>query len=128
MEGSGMTETTAELRMVAIFRGDIVMPVGKVATQAGHAFLSAWRSAYDRDAGTATAYANDMQTKIVLVARDLPCLEIIAAKATARGVPWAMITDAGRTVFPEPTVTALGLGPMTKTDCNALTRGLDMMP
>ena len=113
--------------MVAIFRADLDLPPGKLAVQAGHAFLTAWRKAYAADEAAAADYANDIQTKVVLVAPDLATLERIAAKATERGVPSALITDAARTVLPEPTVTVLGLGPMSKTDCNALTRGLRML-
>lgn len=113
--------------MVAIFRADLDLPPGKLAVQAGHAFLTAWRKAYAADADTALDYADDVQVKIVLLAPDLAALERIAAKAKQRGVPTAMITDAARTVLPEPTVTVLGLGPMSKTDCNALTRGLQML-
>jgi peptidyl-tRNA hydrolase len=116
-----------ELRMVAIFRADLDLPPGKLAVQAGHAFLTAWRNAYASDEDSALDYANDMQTKIVLLAPDLATLERIEAKAKKRGVHTALITDAARTVLLEPTVTVLGLGPMSKTDCNALTRGLEML-
>jgi peptidyl-tRNA hydrolase len=114
-------------RMVAIFRADLALPVGKLAAQAGHAFLSAWRAAALADHNYAQRYADGDQTKIVLQAADLTALLRIAAKAAQRDVPYVMITDAARTVLTEPTVTVLGLGPMSKTDCNALTRGLIML-
>ncbi len=116
--------TDGELRMVAVFRADLRLPPGKMAAQAGHAFLTAWRQA---EPGLAREYAESAQVKIVLEAPDLVALERIAAKAVRRGVPMALITDAARTVLPEPMVTVLGLGPMTKTDSNALTRGLNLL-
>jgi PTH2 family peptidyl-tRNA hydrolase len=113
--------------MVAIFRADLQLPPGKMAVQAGHAFLTAWRKALMHGYDAAFDYADGLQVKIVLLAPDLAALERIKAKAEQRGVPAALITDAARTVLPEPTVTVLGLGPMSKTDCNALTRGLEML-
>lgn len=117
----------SETRMVAIFRADLPLPPGKMAAQAGHAFLSAWRLALKDNAENAMSYADAAQVKIVLLAPDLPTLERIQGKAHQRGVPAVLITDAARTVLPEPAVTVLGLGPMSKTDCNALTRGLEML-
>lgn len=120
-----MTDTTdIEYRMVAIFRADLPLPPGKMAAQAGHAFLTAWRQS---DPTIARLYADAMQVKIVLLAPDLATLERIETKAKQRGVPSALIIDAARTILPEPTVTVLGLGPMTKTDSNALTRGLKLL-
>lgn len=118
------SDKTIDYRMVAIFRADLPLPPGKMAAQAGHAFLTAWRQA---DPIFAADYAENGQTKIVLLALDLPALLRIKAKANQRGVSAALITDAARTVLSEPTITVLGLGPMSKTDCNALTRGLEMM-
>lgn len=115
------------LRMAAIFRADLAMPPGKLAVQAGHAFLTTWRNFAHRDPEAASHYATASQTKIVLMAPDLAALERIRDKAEQRGVAYSLIVDAGRTVFTEPTVTVLGLGPMSKTDTNALTRGLDML-
>jgi peptidyl-tRNA hydrolase len=111
-------------RMAAIFRADLPLPPGKLAAQAGHAFLTSWRRAVRSAAET---YADAEQTKVVLVAPDEAALRRIAARATERGVACALITDAGRTVLPEPAVTVLGLGPMTRTDYNSLTRGLELM-
>jgi peptidyl-tRNA hydrolase len=75
----------------------------------------------------AEAYADENQAKVVLLAPDLASLERVAAEARSRGIAHAMITDAARTVLKEPAVTVLGLGPMSKTDCNALTRGLQLL-
>jgi peptidyl-tRNA hydrolase len=120
-------QTAAEWRMVAIFCADVPLPAGKLAVQAGHAFLSAWRQAAATDSGKAESYAETSQTKVALLAPNLQTLERIASKAKARNVSAVMITDAARTVLTAPAVTVLGLGPMSRTDCNALTRGLEML-
>jgi peptidyl-tRNA hydrolase, PTH2 family len=116
-----------ELRMVVIFREDLDLPSGKLAAQAGHAFLSSWISFYEKDPNQAMSYAKGSQVKIALVAKDCSQLEAIALKAKNRNVTFAFIADEGRTVVPPGTVTALGLGPMTKQDSNALTRGLKLV-
>lgn len=113
--------------MVAIFRADLTMPVGKLAAQAGHAFLGAWRQAAIRRPELAVGYDADVQMKLCLQAPDADALRRICCRAAARAVPYALITDEGRTVFDGPTLTVLGLGPMTKTDSNALTRGLALL-
>ena len=65
--------------------------------------------------------------KLALLAPDLDALNQIAERAKRRGVAHALITDAGRTVLPVPTITVLGVCPMSKTDSNAITRGLKML-
>lgn len=116
--------SNAALRMAAIFRADLPLPPGKLAAQAGHAFLAAWCLADD---SVVQAYADTGTAKIVLVAPNLAVLERIHSRALQRGVPRALIVDAARTVLKEPTVTVLGLGPMNRTDFNALTRGLNLL-
>ena len=115
----------SELRMAAIFRGDISMPTGKACAQAGHAFLSSWAQCEDRD--MANAYMAEGQTKIVLIAHNVEHLMKIMERAKKRGVSAVLITDHGRTVFNEPTITVLGIGPCSKTNYNNLTRGLTRM-
>ena len=117
---------TTETRMAAIFRADLPLPPGKMAAQAGHAFLTAWRYSRAVSLAAAEEYAEASQAKLVLVAKDEPALLGIAARAARRNVAAALITDSARTVLPVAAVTVLGLGPMSRTDYNALTRGLEM--
>jgi peptidyl-tRNA hydrolase len=113
-----------ELRMAAIFRADCPLPPGKMAAQSGHAFLTAWIGATDREA--ANLYMANSQAKLVFMAPDLATLLKIGERAMRRGVSAALITDLGRTVLAGPTVTVLGLGPMNRTDFNNLTKKLDL--
>lgn len=111
----------SEYRMAAIFRADLPLPPGKMAAQAGHAFVDAWHASCMGDIEASHA-------KMVLVAPDEAALRAVMAKATERGVSSALITDAARTVLKKPTVTVLGLGPMCRSDYNAITRGLKLAP
>ena len=114
-----------ELRMVAVFRADVRLSALKMASQAGHAYLMAFLQAQADGNPLAAEYVAGNHTKISLMAPDLASLERILRKAQDRGVPAVLVTDAGRTELSGPTVTVLGLGPLTKTDSNALTRGLE---
>ena len=111
----------SDVRMCAIFRVDLPLPAGKMAAQAGHAFLSAWQRATPN---ARLVYDLSAQPKLVLLAPDEAALRRIQGKAKERGVAHALITDAAKTVLPAPAVTVLGLGPMSRADYNSLTRGL----
>lgn len=111
--------TDPDLRLVAVFRADLMMPPGKLAVQAGHAYLATYRNA---PAALRAAYDPYAQPKIALIAADERALRAMNISAASLGVSHALITDAGRTVFPEPTVTALGLGPLTRAQSDAVTR------
>ena len=113
--------------MVAVFRADLPLPEGKLAAQAGHAFLGAWCKTYNDRPGMAIDYANGAQVKIVLLTANLGELFRVQEKAEGRLVATYLVVDAARTVLPEPTITVLGIGPMTKTDSNAITRGLALL-
>jgi peptidyl-tRNA hydrolase len=100
------------------------MPPGKMAAQAGHAFLGAFLSS---DGENKTRYASDPPgTKVVLVARDLPRLLTIRDLAQYYGVPYALIEDSGHVLLPffdgSPVVTALGVGPATRKEVGFLKR------
>ncbi len=85
---------------------------GKLATQAGHAYLHCWWDADLRHPEMASAYRDSARAyKITLLAAgDVPLMHLEAAYRSLCGV--ALITDAGLTVFKEPTVTCLGIGPL----------------
>ena len=121
--GAGMS---TDIRMVAVFRTDLRLSALKMASQAGHAYLMTFLQAQAAGHPLASEYAKGSQAKISLAAPDLATLQKILERAQKRGVPAFLVTDEGRTELGKPTVTVLGLGPMTKTDSNALTRGLEM--
>lgn len=114
-----MSSATDELRIAVIFRSDIDMPRGKSEVQFGHAIALVFgQCEHDK----IWFYLSGSQLKLSMEVDDLAAIEKIAEMAERRGVPYAIVKDAGRTVFGEPTITCIGLGPMNKTDCNALTR------
>ena len=97
---------------------------GKMCAQAGHAYLHAfWDSVerfpgqhgYSRDEPSdAECYQNsDHAYKITLIVDTVD--ELKALQEAYRNVcGTSLVTDAGFTVFNEPTITCLGLGPIAE--------------
>lgn len=108
-----------EKRIAVIFRADIAIPRGKAEVQFGHAIARLMQE--HPDAGHEWT-----MVKLSLEVADAHELEKIERRANLRYVPCVRVIDAGRTVFPETTFTCIAIGPMDKTDCNALTRGTTM--
>jgi peptidyl-tRNA hydrolase len=98
------------------------MSAGKCSSQTGHAFLSAFLQA---DAIRQRDYlAAGLGTQVCLGVPSLEKLHAIHARARARGLPCALIEDTGRnTCFHGvPTITAVGIGPITRHELPELRR------
>jgi PTH2 family peptidyl-tRNA hydrolase len=100
-----------DLRIYCLLRMDIEMPVGKIISQCGHGFMGALLKA---DKATVETYLAGSFTKIAVKAKNLAAIQRAKNECDALGIPTALITDAGRTVFNEPTVTCLGIGPVLR--------------
>lgn len=88
---------------------------GKMASQAGHAFVGALVDALQRFNDKATAYIESAAVpKITLVTSEAQLHELWRLYKDSHGV--ALIKDAGRTVFPRPMITALGIGPILESE------------
>ena len=92
---------------------------GKLATQAGHAYLHAFWDATAHDASylenvQAIEYMkSDHAYKITLVVDTVE--ELLELEKEYEGkCGTSLVTDAGFTVFKEPTTTCLGLGPISE--------------
>lgn len=115
-----------KVKMYCIFALESVKKMngirGKMCTQAGHAYLHAFWDADREDASVpvnmkrmqATAYmASDRAYKITLVVDTVDELKALQEKyKDVCGT--SLVTDAGFTVFNEPTKTCLGLGPISE--------------
>ncbi len=100
-----------DLRIYCLIRQDIEMPIGKMLAQSAHGFMGALLKA---DKATVETYLAGSFTKIAIKAKNLAALQRAKTECDALGIPTALITDAGRTVFTEPTVTCLGVGPVLR--------------
>ena len=120
------------MKMYCIFARESIEKMGgnrgKLAAQAGHAFMGAYSDACARGHWDAGAPGEDHWAKIVLAVDTVEDLGRIAAAYKHRKF-WGMklITDAGRTVFDGPTRTCLGIGPLAEDDTGEDIRNLQVL-
>lgn len=107
---------TDELRMYCVMRTDLVMPVPKMLVQAGHAYMSSGIRVLNLNPERFWQWYEHSQAKIALRAKTLDTLLRAQQECETLGVPCALITDEGRTVFTEPTTTCLGIGPLLRVE------------
>ncbi len=117
----------AKVKQVIIIRKDLKMPVGKLAAQVSHASTGAFLKHFTNTNGVLKPNDKDSYrvnvepwltgefTKICLKVDSLEELLEIHAKCIEAKIPVALIKDAAHTVFDQPTLTCLGVGPF-RTD------------
>ena len=118
------------LRLYAIVRMDLGMDTGKIASQAGHAYLGAFLNANsDLQKEYHAEYPTHPGTKVCLEAKNLHHLLRAKGEAEAAGIPTYLVTDSGCPNFfgGEPTITALGLGPACKDQIKQITKRFQLM-
>ncbi len=114
-----MTEDRAfAWKQCLLVRTDVRMSCGKMCAQAAHAAVSAFQKASEE---ARRNWLAEGQKKVVLKAKDERTLHEIRMLAEARGIPAALIQDAGMTELPPGTITALGLGPARSEEMDRIT-------
>jgi len=106
------------------------MSPGKIASQAGHAYLGAFLKCQDLNPQVLAEYLNDFPgTKVCLQSANFDSLLRAKAEAEASGIPCSLITDSGCPDFfaGRPVVTALGLGPARNADIKHITRRFQLL-
>lgn len=106
------------------------MDVGKTASQAGHAYLGAFlNSDLDIQKEYHSEFPNHPGTKVCLSCKNLPHLLRAEEEAKSVGIPCFRVVDSGCKNFfnGEPTITALGLGPATKSQINHITKRFQLL-
>lgn len=115
-------------RLYAITRGDLEMSTGKLAAQAGHAYLNAYLKALNERPEIAEFYQRDgIGTKICLKAKNQDALLKAYEAAKEAGLPCELIIDQhhiipGTDFTGEPIITALGIGPARKHEIHHITK------
>lgn len=104
------------------------MTPGKSASQAGHAFLDAFLTA---PPDKTKAYLDAGGTKIVLAAKDERQLCDIYHAARMAKLPCALVVESGHIMLPvfdgREIVTAVGIGPVDRTEAREITKRLRLM-
>ena len=96
------------MKQAIVARTDIDMGKGKLAAQVAHASLSAYEDTSDR---ARREWKGEGQKKVVLKEAGEQALFELADIAERKGLPHAIIRDAGHTQLDPGTVTALAIGP-----------------
>ncbi|MFB6185718.1 MAG: peptidyl-tRNA hydrolase Pth2 [Halobacteriaceae archaeon] len=111
------------MKQAIVVRSDLDMGVGKLAAQVAHASLKAYENA---DKNQQNKWKSEGQKKVVLKAKNEQQLFELAESANTKGVPNAIISDAGYTQLEQGTVTTLGVGPDDDDNIDAITGELSL--
>ena len=106
------------------------MSAGKIASQAGHAYLGAFLRCQGLFPQLLAEYLKDFPgTKVCLKAKNLEALLHACAEAEHAGIPASLITDSGCPNFFDgrPIITALGLGPANENKIQHITRRFQLL-
>jgi len=122
-----MLNKQEELRIWVAVRRDLDIPAGKLAAQTGHGFVTTIFEAMKMHPDVVNAYMAASQPKIVVWAKNAAELIKVHQACEEAGLPCAIITDAGRTVFPEPTLTVMAVGPCRFIDLPKSMKRLRLM-
>lgn len=111
---------------VVVVRG-LRMGTGKMAAQAGHAFVTAALRAKDYDPSGFRRWYDAGQMKVVLRVDVEKELYPLKGHAEDLGLTTALITDAGHTQLEPGTVTCLGIGPGPSSKIDAVVGHLKLL-
>ncbi len=117
--------------MYAVVRTDLAMEPGKIASQAGHAFVGAFLQ--NQDPSVLAEYHKNLPaspgTKVVLKAPSLCAIERAREELQQLGIPHFQVVDSGCSNFfnGEPVVTALGFGPVRKHQMPKITKRFNLL-
>lgn len=116
--------------MYALIRMDLKMEPGKIASQAGHAFVGVLVKS---DPNVITQYHSEFPespgTKVCLKVPGLAELCRIEYECKLANIPTYKVIDSGCPNFfnGEPTVTALGIGPVIRDQIQNITGHLKLL-
>lgn len=113
-----------EYKQVIVFRSDLELSTGKLAVQAAHASLLAYKKA---DKKLCSEWEQEGMRKITLQVKNEEELLKLFETAKKFKLPAALVKDAGLTEIPAGTTTALGIGPANEKDIDTLTRSLPLL-
>lgn len=108
------------------------MPAGKLAAQAGHAYLGAYLESLQSRADIARFYQRDgIGTKICLKASNEAAILRAYDEAQRAGLPCALIIDQHHQLPPhfngQPIITALGIGPARREEIHHITKRFSLV-
>ena len=100
----------SDIKQVILVRKDLNMGKGKIAAQACHASLGAFKKAIKQTPELVRNWEQGGEAKIVVKVDRSEMIEF-KGWADGEGIPSYMVQDAGRTQLEPGTKTALAIGP-----------------
>ena len=110
-----------------VVRVDLGMSKGKLASQVGHAAVSASEKARKNKYQWWNIWIKEGQMKVVLKVNSSTELENLYKKAKTLDLPCELITDRGLTEIPPGTLTCIGIGPAPVDKVNKVTGDLALL-
>ena len=108
-------------KQVIVVRQDLKMSKGKLAAQAAHAAVEAYKIA---DPDILKEWEDEGSKKVIVAVKDIKELFKVQENAKELDLPCSMIRDAGKTEIPPGTLTAIGIGPDEEKKIDKVTGSL----
>ncbi len=112
-------------KQAIIVRKDIGMGKGKIAAQCAHVAIEAFEKAIEKKANWVNEWKKTGMEKIVL--RVESKAELFSYYKKAKGLPRALIRDAGRTQIKKGTPTCIAIGPAPEKEIDKITSKLKLL-
>ena len=116
-----------KIKQVVIIETDLKMGRGKMAAQAGHAFVIGAERVRKTRPDWYMEWCDSGQKKIVLKVSGLESLHGLKKNAVRAGLPCDEISDAGHTQLDPGTVTCMSIGPAPEGAIDRVTGGLKLL-
>ncbi len=110
-------------KQVIVMRKFPSLRKGKYISQGCHAAIGALMYSHDKEIQEWSLSGN---TKIVVYVESELELRRLRHDCEYAKIPCYLVEDAGRTEFPEPTITALGIGPANSEEIDKITGHLPL--
>lgn len=121
------TSPSDELKQVIVVRADLQMGKGKLAAQASHASLEAYRKAERMDGEETREWLQSGMPKVAVKVQGEKELIAVFQEAKDADLPAALIQDQGRTQLEPGTYTCVGIGPSRSGKLDKITGKLKLL-
>jgi len=111
-------------KQVIVIRNDLGMSKGKIAVQACHASICAYKKARK---SVAKMWESNGQKKVVVKIGSKKAILNLSNKVRRAKIPSFLVKDAGLTELKPGTITALGIGPDNENKIDKITANLKLL-
>ncbi len=112
------------MKQVIVMRSDLKMSRGKIAAQACHGSLGAYKKS---DQSKLRKWEQEGEKKVVVKVSSLEELFEVFELVKAADLAHYLVRDAGHTEIPSSTVTCLGIGPDDEEKIDKITQDLKLL-